>query len=109
MAYTQLARFSLTIQDELGTEASDTFFASLDVTQPISALITAWNSLAQTVDAVTDGIIIRGSVSILTNPAAVSVPPLKTVVVSGARVEQTGLFNFMNNITTHRYGVVVPA
>lgn len=109
MAYTQLANFSLTVVDELGTEAADTFYASLDVTQPISALTTAWNSLAQTIDAVTAGQITKGHVQILMNPAAVSGPSLKTSPVAGSRVEQTGIFNFSNAVTTHRWGGIVPA
>ena len=104
MAYTQLANFSLTLVDELGTEASDTFYASLDVTQPISALFTAWASLAQTVDAITDGVITKGHVDILMNPSAVSGPSLKTSPVAGARVEQTGIFNMLNALNVRRYG-----
>lgn len=98
MAYTQAARFSLTVLDELGTEGSDTYYAMLDPTQTIASLVAAWTSLAGVVDPVTGGQILRGSISILMP----EFNPGKTI--SGSRVEQTGVFNFLNGTTTRRYG-----
>lgn len=103
MAYTQAARFSLTVIDELGTEGSDTYYALLDPTQTITSLVAAWTSLAGVVDPVTSGQILRGSISIVMP----EFNPGKTI--TGSRVEQTGVFNFLNSITSRRYGQPVIA
>ena len=65
MAYTELANFSITLQDELGVEASNTYYALLDTTQTIADLIAAQNSLIGVVDAITDGKVIRSGITIL--------------------------------------------
>jgi hypothetical protein len=104
MAYTVSARYSITLVDELGTEASDTYYALLDPTQTIQLAIDAWAALAAVVDPITGGQIIRGGITILPVPAG-----LKGAPVAGSRVEQTGVFNFLDSITTHRYGQALPS
>jgi hypothetical protein len=110
MAIDTATRFSLTVVDELGTEASATFYAQVDgaVATPAS-LLAMWAVLAQGVDAVTSGQITKGSVSILADPTVVTGPILKTAPEAGSRVEQTAILNFSNPITPHRFGEAIPA
>jgi hypothetical protein len=103
VAYTQAARYSFTIVDELGVEASDTYYAMLDPTQTITSAVNAWTSLYDVLQPVTDGSIVRGHVDILLQPVSIS------PAVVGSRVEQTGLFNFSATGTTHKFGEPVPA
>lgn len=103
MAYTQPARVSFTIVDELGVEASNTYYAMLDTTQTVATVITAWTDLYNVLQPVTDGSIVRGHVDILLEPGSI------TPSVAGSRVEQTGLFNFSATGTTHKFGEPVPA
>jgi hypothetical protein len=103
VAYTQAARFSFTIVDELGVEAANTYYAVMDPTQTIAAAVTAWTDLYNVLQPVTDGSIVRGHVDILLEPGSIS------PAVAGSRVEQTGLFNFSATGTTHKFGEPVPA
>jgi hypothetical protein len=102
MAYTQAARYSFTIVDELGVEASNTYYAMMDPTQTIASAVAAWTSLYDVLQPVTDGSITHGHVDILLIPVSVS------PAVAGSRVEQTGLFNFSATGTSHKFGEPVP-
>jgi hypothetical protein len=104
MAYTLPAIFSVTIQDELGVEAPFSAYALLDSTQTLASAVTALNSLIAVLDPITDGVIIRSKITLQ--------PPLPgglEALTAGARVEQTGLFNFSATGTPHRFGEAVPA
>jgi hypothetical protein len=103
MANTQPVRLSYTIQDELGTKASETFYALVDPASTVTQLAAEWQALASLIAAVSDGGIPRGSIALLEVPTAPITP------AAGSRVEQTGLFNFSNNVTPHRFGEAVPA
>jgi hypothetical protein len=104
MGYTQFARYSISIVDELGTEASGTYYAMLDPSQTITAALAAWTSLATAVDAVIGAQITKGRVDLITLPPGGA----KAAPVAGSRVEQTGLFNFVATGTTHRFGSDTP-
>jgi hypothetical protein len=110
MAIDTAVRFSLGIRDGLGTEASNTYYAEVDGSATsTAALLTTWGQLAQAVDAVVDGQIVRGSVSVIADPAVVTGPILKTAPAAGSRVEQTAVLNFSNTISPHRFGEAIPA
>jgi hypothetical protein len=103
MAVTVPARYSYTIIDELGVEASNVYYALIDPTATVTQLNTFWNDLYTVLQAITDGSIIRGRVEILEVPSVIAEP------VVGGRVEQTGLFNFSATGTPHKFGEAVPA
>lgn len=105
MARTQLAHYSATIVDELGTEASTVAYIDVDPTTTLTALATAIGAWAADLDPV-----IGGQITGLRLVVAVPVPGgLKTTPDSGSRVEQTAVLNFGAGTNPHRYGVAVPS
>jgi len=103
MADTQAVRFSYSVRDELGTEASELFYALVDPTATVAAMVTEWQNLAALIDPVIGAQIIRGSVAVSLLPTGGKATP-----DAGSRVEQTGVFNFSNAITSHRFGEALP-
>jgi hypothetical protein len=108
MANTEPVRFSITEVDQLGTEASEAFYALVDPEATVAALLSAWAVLAQDVDAVASGQIIRGGITIVPDPAAVLDPPLRNVPSVGSRVEQGVVLNFGLTGSSRRWGQSVP-
>jgi hypothetical protein len=102
MANTQPARLSFTVQDELGTEASIAEYAMVDPAMTVTQLAGAWQGQATLLDAILDARILRGSAVLLNAMAGGKGAP-----AAGSRVEQTGVFNFTNAITAHRFGIAV--
>lgn len=103
MANTQPVRFSVSVVDELGTEASEVFYAMVDPTITAAQLSTQWHALATDLDPVLGAQILRGSVVLLENMSGG-----KTAPAVGSRVEQTGVINFSNAVTSHRFGEALP-
>jgi hypothetical protein len=110
MAIDTSVRATLTIVDGLGTEASNAYYAEVDgAATTVADLLSTWGTLAQKVDAVVDGQIIRGEVCVIADPTTVTAPILKTTPAAGSRVEQTAVLNFSNTISSKRFGEAVPA
>jgi hypothetical protein len=110
MAIDTAVTVSVGIVDSLGTEASNTYYAEVDGAAVTAAgLLTMWNTLAQKVDAVVGGQIVRGHVSVVANPATVASPALKTAPTAGSRVEQTAVLNFSDVISSKKFGEAVPS
>lgn len=105
MANTQYALFSYSVVDELGTKANITIPAMIDPTSGTpSALSTQWTALGALIDAVTGVELLSGSVSIV----KVRDAGWKSAPDAGSRVEQTGLFNFLNASSKYKFGVDNP-
>lgn len=99
MANTQPARFSFSAVDELGTEASETYYAMVDPAMTIAQFKAAWTGTAAVLDPIMGAQITHGSAVVLAPMVGGKIAP-----VAGARIEQTGVFNFKNDVTTHRFG-----
>jgi hypothetical protein len=93
------------IIDELTSEALCTSYALIDPTATHSDILTLWGDWLAAVDAAIDGQIIAASYTV--TPALPS--GLKSAAVSGSRVEQTGVLNFVATGSTQRYGQALPA
>jgi len=105
MARTQLAHFSATVLDELGTEASTVAYVNVDPATALSALATDAGAWAADLDP-----IIGGQITGLRLVVSVPLPGgLKDTPDGGSRVEQTGVFNFGAGTNPRRYGVAVPS
>ena len=104
MANTQPAQFSYTLQDELGTKASQVIYAMVDPTATIATLSTQWQAMGALIDAITGGKIVNGAVNVIKALSGGKSDP-----ASGSRVEQTGVFNFFNVTTPRRFGEAVPS
>jgi hypothetical protein len=103
MANTQAARLSFSAVDELGTEASMALYALVDPAMTVAQAVAAWQAMELLLAAIMDAGIQRGSFNLLTIPTGGAISP-----AAGSRVEQTGVFNFLNGVTAHRFGVAVP-
>jgi hypothetical protein len=102
MANTQPARLSFSVTDELGTEASIAEYAMVDPAMTVGQLAAAWAAQEVLLAAILGAGIQRGSANLLLLPAGGAVAP-----AAGSRVEQTGVFNFGNGITAHRFGIAL--
>jgi len=106
MANTQYALFSFSFQDDLGTKSSMNVPAMVDPTTGTpAALKTEWLALGGQLDDLTGAQILGGAVSISLKPD----PGWKTAPSAGSRVEQTGLFNFLNATSKYKFGVDIPS
>lgn len=105
MALTLTVRFQARLVDELQIEALVTSYALIDPTATHSDIETLWADWLEAVDACTDGQIIDACWS--TVPALPG--GLKTAPVTGSRVEQTGLLNFVATGSSQRFGEAIPA
>jgi hypothetical protein len=97
-------QFSITERDGLGTEAANCFYGEADDGATAAQLAAQWASVAALQDAITDGQIIRGSVTLHQLPGA----GLKAAPLPGSRVEQTAVFNLSATGTTRRNGFDIP-
>jgi hypothetical protein len=104
MTNTLPIRLSVTVRDELGTEASEVFYGLADPTSTLATAEAAWATLTADLDPVLSAQIVRGAISFPCTPAG----GLKAAPVAGSRVEQTGVINFSNPITTRRFGEDLP-
>lgn len=92
--------------DDAGVKASVPFYVSYNgATLTSDDLIAEWNAQGARLDAITDGVIVGGSVTIPLPPAVA----WKDVAVADSTVAKTGLFNFLNDTTTRRDGFGIPA
>lgn len=106
MANTQYAIFSYSFIDELGTKASMSVPAMVDPTTGTpAALSTEWVALGTQLDLNSDAQITGGSISIVKVPDGA----WKDAPTEGARVEQTGLFNFTNTTSKYKFGIDLPS
>lgn len=98
--------FSYTVADELGVKATMRAYAEFDGTvETVDGLVGEWTALGGVLDPMTGGQIVGGSVSFALVPDGA----WKSAPVAGARVEQTGLFNFSNDTTAYKWGMDIPA
>ena len=105
MALTAPARLSVSVVDELGTEASTVAYLMVDPTQPLAALAASAQQWATDLDAVIGGKITKVSAILLPG-----LPPgLKANPVAGSRVEQTAVINFASAGNVHRFGMAIPS
>ncbi len=101
MANTQPARMSFSVLDGLGTRASITDYAMVDPAMTVAQAVTAWGAQATALDAMLDVQIIGGGFE-LTLPATGKGAPVST-----SRVEQTGVFDWLDSVTHRTFGVAV--
>jgi len=105
MALTLPIRMSCWIVDEGQVEARATAYALVDPTASLDDINAFLNSWILAIEACTDGQIISADMTAL--------PPLpdglKSAPVSGSKVEQTGIVNFLATGSTHRFAALIPA
>ncbi len=102
MANTQPARFSFSVLDELGTEASITEYAMIDPAMTVAQLAAAWQAQELLLAGVLDAGIQKGTALLLLTPTGGAIAP-----AAGSRVEQTAVSNFGNASTAHRFGIAL--
>lgn len=95
---------SYTIQDKEGVETAHSIFVNGPTSGLISDLQTYAAAYATVLDAVTDGVIVRGRIDI----PMTGFSGLKTTAGPND-VEKTGLFNFGNSSTRYKIPIDVPA
>lgn len=114
MANTQPARFTINVIDGLGTRAAITDYALLDPAMTVAQLRAAMEAqvtaLAVPVSGATvvDAQVIEYSVTVLPTAAQFAALSLPGAPTTGSRVEQTGVFNMDNAVTSRRFGIAVP-
>lgn len=106
MADTQYALYSYSLIDELGTKTSMNVPAMVDPTTGTpTALAAAWTGLGTQIDNASGAQILGGTVAIVLKPDG----GWKSSPDSGSRVEQTGLFNFVNTTSKYKFGIDLPS
>ncbi len=104
MALDTQGQLSFSYEDGLGTKASQVIYVQLDSTKTIANLKADAQAMAALLVAITD-------VKMLSVDAAVVLVPSADQTgkpISTSRVEQTGVFNFLNASNPRRFGEAVP-
>lgn len=96
---------SATLVDSWGIEASAPAYGLADGAQTLASVVAAANEYFAALDGASDAMIRRTRIEIV--PALPT--GVKTAAAAGAKVEQTGLFNFDAAGTSKRYALAVPA
>jgi len=100
---TILARISLTVQDINGPKASTPVYLEITDTQTVAQVMTELTTYAGLVEALSDGKVVRQTITLSQLPAGQDGKP-----ASSSFVSRVATFNFAN--TAHRKsGVVVPS
>jgi hypothetical protein len=102
MANVQI-RFSITLQDSTGVEASTYTGVQLTDTTTLAAAAAAYATWADAVADASDCAAVRGSITLL--PV---VTPAEGKPVEGSSVEKTAILNFKTGASVHRQGFDVP-
>lgn len=100
MAFTVPCNLSIRMQDEMGVIAPVILYALLDSTQTLDNIVTDMQAAVTAVNTVSDAAVLTATMKV-----DVALPGGLNPLVAGARVEQTGLFNFNATGTPHRFGV----
>jgi hypothetical protein len=108
MANTQPALISLSVEDELGTRASLSLPALLDPAMTVAQASTALAAEMTAIDAIIGANIIGASISVQATQAQIAAATTKDTPAVGSRVEQTGVFDLKNAVTTRLFGIAVP-
>jgi hypothetical protein len=95
---------SFTLRDELGTSATMPFFLMGPDTSTLANVVTAMQAVADKLEAITGAVIERANVTFHPGLSGMAITP-----TAGARVEQTGLFNWSNTVTPFKWPIDVPA
>lgn len=103
MGITQPVRWSFTIADELGTEASLPIYGKVDPGQTVGDLLAFLTTLETGVSSLSDGHIVSERVEIIATPG------VSTAAAAGSRVEQTAVLNMLPASVPRRYGISIPA
>ena len=105
--------FSATIVDGLGTEASTLSYLTVPDSATLAQINVALGTWLSELDAVTDGAIVKTAIRITPGFATIVFPTALKAATGTAwlnsRVEQTGVLNFGNTVSNHRFGQVIPA
>lgn len=105
MALTLPVRLAARLIDGLTIEAWTYAYALIDPTASWNSVLAFLTSWLQNIDACSDGMLLDGTITAL--PALPG--GIKSSPVSGSRVEQTGVFNFLATGTSYRWAEIVPA
>lgn len=100
--------FSASVVDGLGTEASTVAYFNVPEAATLTQLTGALTTWVLDVDAAIDGAILRNHIQI--TPAVTSGVKAPTgATFAASRVEQTGVLNFSNSVSPHRFGLAIPS
>lgn len=102
VADTVPARFSFTIVDELGVEASIQAYLLVDPLCTAADLSAGWQTMATAIDGITGGQITRGQAVVVEAMTGGKGSP-----AAGSRVEQTGVFDYGTAVGTHVWGQAI--
>jgi len=104
MALDTQGQFSFSYVDGLGTRASQVIYLQLDSTKTIANLKTDAQAMAALLVGILDVKMLEIQASVVLVPSADQTgKPIST-----SRVEQTGVFNFLNASNPRRFGEAVP-
>ena len=104
----QLAHFTATVQDGLGTKASAIVYTGTEDTALVSAFDTQFEAWIAALDAATDGIIVDSSIVLKPEVTGLK-SDFTTADFLESRVEQTAVLNMRNAANSRRFGVAIPA
>lgn len=105
MAETTGALFSYRLRDELNIETTCLLYLFLDPATTVANLVAEYQATSLLLDAITGGVIQTGKITLDVDPDA----GVKGTAVAGSRVEQTGVFDFTNAVTSRLWGQAVPS
>jgi len=106
MANDTYVLFSYTVEDKFGTKTQTVLPAYVDgAAATVANLKTQWVTGGTDLDAITDGIITGGKVSLVLPPDG----GWNDTPGSNSFDERTGMFNFLNGTTKYKFGVKVPS
>ena len=90
--------------DELNVEAVANIYATVADTATVAQIDTDYTTLGTAIDLVTGAYISKGKWSLIMANQGV-----KGAAAAASRVEQTGVFDFRNAVTTKLQGIAIPA
>ena len=99
------SNLSYSVQDELGINATVALYAFLDPSTTVANLVAEYQATSLLLDAITGGKLSPGSWTLAIDPDG----GVKGSAVAGSRVEQTGVFDFTDNVIGRVYGEPVAA
>jgi len=103
----QLVTFSMTIEDSDGERFSMPIYGQFnDAVSTLADLIAYVQTLAEDVNAVIDGAIVKASIALGLDTAGWD---LRGAPVSGSEIERTGLISFNLTSSPYSYGLDIPA
>jgi hypothetical protein len=101
-------RFSASLVDELGTNASTVAYGLVPDTVTLAGIKTSYQAWQSALDAIVGAAVTGGRIDFVQSGLTTDKGAGAGKPKAGSRVEQTGIVNFTNAVNSHRWGEAIP-